>query len=278
KPISLPISQTFNREPGLVNQKPPGSPMETLGEKDRNTTSGISINYRKAIEPKVARPFINRLDQTPRKIEMERKKRLYSSLDIKNLINEELNILKQVGHLPQDVSHSLRSNVEPAALSAGAKMDTDEAAAPAKIDVSQLLPLEAFDNTEFDVRTVDDWLDMTSIPDEAKESPKTERDPARRKGISKPGFPEIRFAVVPLPAKAFDGLEWRDCIVIAYDDSRNLWKLKWRTYNGWELDRSSDYIHAEDETLQEEFEVSNANPREVIDGKEVWTHRYPLAS
>jgi dynein heavy chain len=268
KAVSLPTSQTFMREKAsYVTSK---TPLEKFKVAEKSAqSSGVTVNYRKAIEPRVARPFINRLDQTPRKIEMERKKRLYSSLEIKNLIDEELDALKADGGLPHDTFHSLKSS----SIKAAAEGELDSEAPIIHTELSKLLPLEAFDDTQFDVRTVDDWLDMTSIPDDAESASKSKWNPNGKKGLTKPGHPDIRFAVVPLPAKAFDGLEWRDCIVIAYDDIKNLWKIKWRSYNGWELDKKGDFIHPEDEGLQEEFEIQNGNPRELIDGKELWTHR-----
>ena len=297
--VTLPVSQTFVRDNVKQNN---ASNVKTLNagvttassnaiaaEKTADyTEAGLVINYRKALEPKVARPFINRIDQTPRKIEMERKKRLYSSLDLKNLIDAELNSLKDLGHLPKHASHikvKKSATVTETVISEDASLIQQPINREAD-DVSQLLPLEAFDDTEFDVRTVDDWLDMTSIPDDscpensaAPAFPKKARQHAStlRKGIIKPGFPDVRFAVVPLPAKAFDGLEWRDCIVIAYDDAQQLWKVKWRSYNGWELDKKSEnaegFIHPEDENLKEDFEVLSSDPRLIIDGKEIWTHR-----
>lgn len=280
--VPLPASRTYIRDD--LNPKPVAAvkhqqdgPLNLAPEK---SDEKLVINYRKALEPKVARPFVNRSDQTPRKVEMERKKRLYSSLDIKILIDAELDKLKEQGLLPQDASHI---KVKKADLSAEYKDYPDELKKimlqNTKKDVSQLLPLEAFDDTDFDTRTVDDWLDMTTIPNEFKNSKIVKLSHERKsKGYVRPGFPDVRFAVIPLPAKAFDGVEWRDCIVIAYDDAQNLWKLKWRSYNGWELDKKGEtvesFVHPEDESLKEEILFSNSDPRECVDGKEVWTHRY----
>ena len=299
--VTLPVSQTFQRDTqkqAAAKTNPKfNSPFENLSDKVKDkkeyTDASLIINYRKALEPKVARPFLNRADQTPRKIELERKKRLYSSLEVSKLVETELDKLKQMGHLPKYISHvKAKKTVLGAGIAevgGGVELedhgiekqhiDQDEA-----YDVSQLLPLEAFDDTEYDVRTVDDWLDMTAFSDEFNENsiPLENKVPAKsnrnqKRGIIKPSYPDIRFAVVPLPAKAFDGFEWRDCIVIAYDDTCNLWKVKWRSYNGWELDKKSDlsdeFIHPEDENLKEDFEVQSTDPRLIIDGKEIWTHR-----
>ncbi|KAJ3275318.1 Dynein heavy chain 1, axonemal [Terramyces sp. JEL0728] len=234
------------------------------------------INYRKAMEPKVMLPFATTENQTPRKIEIERKKRFYSSQNIQALIALELDKLKESGLLSLDSHHS-PANVQQLGDSmtnvvTEEEIDKKDSADDKKQepkDLSHMLPLEAFDDTGYDPRTVDDWLDMSSIPDdEASGSSKPIR-------LTKNGYPDIRFAVVPLPAKGFDGVQWQDCIVVAYDDINQKWKVKWRTYNGWELDRKeggNTFIHSEDDGLAEEFD-GEGNPSEIVDGKEQWLHR-----
>ncbi|KAI8896128.1 dynein heavy chain and region D6 of dynein motor-domain-containing protein [Globomyces pollinis-pini] len=268
---SVPLSSTFLKEVKTSNGKnnPVIRAIQTPEKKKvKKNTTEQTINYRKAMEPKVMLPFTSiNAEQTPRKIEIERKKRLFSSLNITNLVNEELNRLREEGLLAPAIPAT--------------KNDGEENNGMIEVvDPSSFLPLEAFDDTEFDCRTVDDWLDMSQIPDSVEDASVDMSALPSRRGLIKPGYTDVRFAVIPLPGKAFDGVDWRDCIIIAYDEATDLWKIKWRAYNGWELDnRSADvepYIHPEDETLLEEFEAMDSDPREIVDGKELWVHRINL--
>jgi hypothetical protein len=262
---SLPVSNTYKVDIAPTN---PNTIQVTKDVKKKPSKNETMINYRKAVEPKVMLPFETRKDQTPRKIDIERKKRQYSSKDIKKLIQIELDSLKANGLLPSNSYHS-KVNREGNAESDSEKVEINN-------HLSHLLPLEVFDDVEFDTRTPDDWLNMSVIPD-TEDADKT-INRKERAGIVKDGYENIRFANIPLPAKAFDSLEWRDCLVIAHDDSNGQWKVKWRSYNGWELDKKVDatnhFVHPEDEGLIEEIEGTDGDPRSVIDGKELWVNRY----
>lgn len=191
----------------------------------RREGDGVTIDYRKAMEPRVALPFLTSLAQTPRKIAMERKKRMYASVDIKSLIEVKVEELREKGLV--------------------------------ETGVEGLLPLHVFDDTTYDPRTVDDWLDMGNT-------------------VHNIALSRLRIAKIPIPAKAFDGLEWRDCLAIAYDVTKALWKVKWRAYDCWTLDKMLEedevYVHPEDENLVEE--VGRGDIRECIEGKEMWRERY----
>ena len=81
----------------------------------------------KAVEPKVHCPFETRPGQVPRKIEIERKKRIYNSHNIEELLSDR-----------------------------GLDYNDSEFSDP-NSDVN-LLPLDAFDNTDFECRSVAAWL------------------------------------------------------------------------------------------------------------------------
>jgi dynein heavy chain len=271
---TLPVAKSFKLEIAKAIQQPVLNitNSKTIEYQKRSVIEPI-INYRKALEPKVMLPFETRIDETPRKIDIERKKRQYSSNDIGELVEKELGKLKDRGLLAQNSHHfriSKKLGIDLLKEDAAADNSKDQI----NTDISHVLPLEIFDNTEFDCRTPDDWLNMGSIPDmEIHNHVKVEK-------ICKPGYEHIRFAAVPLPGKAYDSLEWRDCLVIAYNEVSKQWKIKWRSYNGWELDKKLDtnqrFIHPEDEGLIEEFEGLDVNPNDVIDGKELWVHRIDL--
>eukprot|EP00842_Homolaphlyctis_polyrhiza_P000689 jgi/Hompol1/1620/HPOL_005663-RA len=105
-------------------------------------------------------------------------------------------------------------------------------------------------------------------------------------GIPHPLATEIRYAVIPLPAKAFNGFEWRDCVVMAFDHLTEKWKVRFRPFDGWLLDRKGDddtsgasmgsgasaALDPDDEIIRDDIFVSRADPREVTE-KEAWLHR-----
>nr|KAJ3421411.1 Dynein heavy chain 1, axonemal [Polyrhizophydium stewartii] len=308
-------------------------------ERLRDETPKVQINYRKALEPKVMLPYVSRPGQTPRKIEIERRKRVYSMQRVDQLIVDELDMLKAAGligsnpmtefeairnetHTAAPMASPSRAAASPAAasqidsqsrpassrgplpaLSADATsgetaqpvaavqsaqagfttefISSQPSATPATTDFSHILPLHIFDDSEFDSRTVDDWLDMSVVLDDPTPEAfaRIERLP-RKRGLSRPDAPDIRYAVVPLPARAFNGFEWSDCVVVAYDDTNGKWKVKWRSFDGWLLDRKTDddaqiAFDADDETLRADYDRPMADPRDVSE-KEAWLDRVSI--
>ncbi|KNE63057.1 hypothetical protein AMAG_08223 [Allomyces macrogynus ATCC 38327] len=78
-----------------------------------------------ALEPKVIRPYVPRPGETPRRIEIERKKRLFASQDIGAMLDDH-------GISPQDL-------ITP-------------------------IPLHVFDNTDYEARHACEWLNMDKSP------------------------------------------------------------------------------------------------------------------
>ena len=299
----FPTTRSFRRPDKKRDSVKTDSEVKKSDEKKpyHNRTK-IQIHYRKALEPKVMQPFASRPGETPRKIEIERRKRIYSSKKIDSLIISEINALKKARLLRtnpfsdfgDDSTPAKAAKVHAATIDAentGTKSDggasSNKSAAGASneskvdADLSHLLPLDVFDDTEFDSRTVDDWLDMSVIPDDySVEFFEKVASMPHRRGIVRPEAPQIRYAVHPLPAKAFNGSEWRDCVVVAYDDLTNKWKIKWRSFDGWTLDRKSDDVRPdildpEDEAICEELDRKLQEPRAVTE-KDAWMHRYEL--
>uniref|UniRef100_H2XKT8 Dynein heavy chain 1, axonemal-like n=2 Tax=Ciona intestinalis TaxID=7719 RepID=H2XKT8_CIOIN len=96
-----------------------------------------------AWQPKVQTPFYVPPGDPPRKIEIERGKRIYSKQRLSHLLTMEgIDSNKLMPkHYPD--SHKVQLNKSP-----------DPAPFPA------FLPLEIFDNTEYDCRTPDEWLGL----------------------------------------------------------------------------------------------------------------------
>eukprot|EP01137_Pigoraptor_chileana_P006304 Opistho-2@50512 len=85
----------------------------------------------KALEPKVMLPYKHGLGKTPRKIEIERRKRTFASQSIESLIAE----------LGIDADELLPATTSVAGVAVS----------------STFLPLEVFDNTDNECRTAEEW-------------------------------------------------------------------------------------------------------------------------
>ena len=106
---------------------------------------GIRNTY-SALEPKVMAPFVSRPGETPRRVQIERKKRLYAQKNVENLLHEK-------GYPPNVPKSTVTANLESEAGGGGVDVnDTDLYA------TERILPLEIFDNTTFDQRRCDEWL------------------------------------------------------------------------------------------------------------------------
>ncbi|KAG7477961.1 hypothetical protein MATL_G00075170 [Megalops atlanticus] len=89
---------------------------------------------------KVQMPLDSQPGQLPRKLEIERRKRMYLECDIGQLLKEQGIDSNQLMHRHQSIGETCPENPCP--------------------PVSNYLPLEVFDNEEFDCRTPEDWLTL----------------------------------------------------------------------------------------------------------------------
>ena len=166
-----------------------------------------------AIEPKVISPFVTRPGHIPRKIEIERKKRLYATQDIEALL----------GAKGVDYSNPLVTTLG---------------------NIKQglpCMPLEAFDNVDFEIRTPAEWLE---------------------RGIKSDG------SQGGLPAKALqlqaDGSgQWGQCKVVGYSEEKHKLEVEWLSSDSPEprfLHRMHICFQAEDPFLYAE-RVADAHKR-----------------
>eukprot|EP00002_Diphylleia_rotans_P006932 TRINITY_DN1638_c0_g1_i1.p1 TRINITY_DN1638_c0_g1~~TRINITY_DN1638_c0_g1_i1.p1 ORF type:complete len:4126 (-),score=976.49 TRINITY_DN1638_c0_g1_i1:597-12974(-) len=123
-----------------------------------------------AFEPKVMIPFVTKTGETPRKIEIERRKRLYSSQNIADLL--------------------VREGVD--------------------LDLIHPLPLDLFDDTEFDCRTPEEWISlgmdgstMTFVPAKAFKNLGPSTDKSRNHSV------------------------WNPCKVLQYNPQKELFQIEW---------------------------------------------------
>ncbi|ORY49032.1 hypothetical protein BCR33DRAFT_714104 [Rhizoclosmatium globosum] len=202
----------------------------------------VRYNYSKALEPKVLLPYESRPGQTPRKIEIERRKRLYANQSIEVLIESALE--EKLGDTPRD-------------------------------PLASKLPLSAFDDVEYDQRTVKEWLDMSLPTLESLEAAKAAENNDKMAVIA---ADRVMKAAVPVPAKvnlpsnnpAFD------CLVTAYDSQENLWKVRFIGFNGWELDNGGDYDMDENEDENEDEYEDETERLLACKTNEAWVERLKL--
>ena len=197
---------------------------------------------------------MDRADQTPRKIEIERRKRLFSSQNITVLVNQELEEIRS-----KKRQHIASEN------QVGLKMATSKEtiAIVPETDYAQLLPYELFDDTEFEERTLDEWLDLrvaTGLQSSRIVSPVT-----NSADHSDADVQFIKSAKIPIPGKAFVKGEWLNCFVMAYNTQTNLWKVIFRQTNGWELERHPELFDIE------KIQTGDGS-------KETWIPRYVMCA
>lgn len=136
-------------------------------------SAGVGGTPRKASEPKVQMPFVCGVGEVPRKIEVERRKRAFASMDIVALL--EMKWLRASDMLP------------------GGEYVTDKIPE----DGGAFLPLEFFDDTEYDSRTPQEWVGLGVEDGTLKGVPAQVLRAAA-------GGPEAGFV-------------WERCIMTAYD-------------------------------------------------------------
>jgi len=161
-------------------------------------------NYDLSIQPKVFVQYIPRKGEIPRKIVIERTKKKYASINIAELL------LKN-GITSEDLYNLLLPNNIP----------TENL--KSKYSDSLKIPLEYFDNTEYESRTIEEWLNINRNPIEI---------PNKEKGDT------ILFASIPLPAIAFEYPEWRECYVTGYNYENDLWNIKWKETSTWYVEEN----------------------------------------
>ncbi|KAH6567387.1 hypothetical protein BASA60_009078 [Batrachochytrium salamandrivorans] len=333
-PIACIVTPTIGSTNGSIIESSNGSTIEstvkaTVKSTVKSTVTStivdvprITIDYRKTLQPKVMLPFASHPGQTPRKIEIERRKRLYSSYSIGALIIEELNKLKDEGVMDfnplngkivakevtasnsttavdqttvaniaaphsdleiavlEENGQSLEVREEPSlpTLSGSSVPSTYQ---KTNADYASMLSLSLFDNTEFDQRTVNDWLDMSAISDDPTPGARSQSTyMSHERGLLCANAPSIRYAVLPLPARGFNGVDWSDCVAIAFDQTSRKWRVKWQTCDGGVFDfkatnGASGTIHPEEKAIQDSFEQQTGSPYSK-DEREEWIDRINL--
>ncbi|KAJ3111551.1 Dynein heavy chain 1, axonemal [Phlyctochytrium bullatum] len=193
------------------------------------------IEYRKALEPKVMLPYESHPGQTPRKIEIERRKRLFASQRVEALVSTAIRNTMS----PADTGNDVKPPVPSKDQDGEQKAKQPTASTPRILAYAEQLPLSAFDNTEYEQRTLLEWLNLSSDMDVNGSSIKNNT---------------CRFilASIPIPAKCVDPDRvytittsekasheppvWKDCIAVAYDTQTNKFKIILTKFDGWELD------------------------------------------
>lgn len=232
-------------------------------------------DFAHALEPKVQIPSDSNTGKTPRKVEVERRKRLYSGQKIGELI------VREAEAVSADIADTWR-NSESYRLTGKSLFVQGENGHPSRIKILDDFPFEDFaelkyfDNTEFESRDLQDWLNIRSDHDASPHIP-----------IIKDG---VQYAKIPIPGKAFNAVEnkWADCLVYAYDHTNNLWKIQWRVQDGWGLEKmqssSSDGLFEDDKDAivsiekpkTDELKFENASHdmgERSIGNDEAWLHR-----
>ena len=145
-------------------------------------------------------------------------------------------------------------------------------------DYATLLPYEIFDDTEYDPRTSEEWLDMRMYGSMSELELNDEEKPVED-WVDKSAPSHIQFAKIPVPAKALYGSDWKNCLVTAYDPELDVWKVVWRNGSGWELEHVQDDSSDSENEEEEEEPMSRPFTSNTDDGtdlgakRDMWLHR-----
>ncbi|KAI9209204.1 dynein heavy chain and region D6 of dynein motor-domain-containing protein, partial [Polychytrium aggregatum] len=247
---TLPKAKSFKRV-GFVKSKPVLD-RSALAASKITTGSGLTLRsgkrvalYQKSLEPKVMVPFESKPGQTPRKIEIERKKRIFSVQRVERLILQEFNEQSKHDRLLKTLDNAFfqpAPDPEVAEGSTTAISAVPEKApqVPARNDYVRMLDLHFFDDSEFDPRINEEWLDMTNSPFVHSAEPPV--------GAPVQSGDVYRSCAVPVPAKAQDQPgEWRDCVVLGFHPRVQMWKIKWKRRDGWDIPSDADVDEDDDD-------------------------------
>ena len=139
KPNTRSLLQRANAAVGVTKFKPKSE------FKPKRPTSDRQGVARRAFDPKVQKAYVVQAEEVPRKIEVERRKRSFAAKDIASLLAARG--LSEPSLLP----------VSP--LPAQPTPSTSSASAPSHSKPTFQLALQLFDDTDFDDRNPEEWLD-----------------------------------------------------------------------------------------------------------------------
>lgn len=174
----------------------------------------------RSLDPKVQRPFIAPTGEVPRKIEIERRKREFSGKDISQILID--NGLTPTMLLPCGPYANSSTDIHASAI-----------------------PLEYFDNTEYDVRTPTDWVTLGATTDGS----------------------------ICLPARVFSCFDaaspytWLDATVTGYDATSGAFDVALsKTNTRVQLPRVLVMFQAEDPEIFAKRVIAAHNSREEMEG------------
>ena len=179
------------RLPGIGANNSAVKASQSLGSLAQLTSSSNASAQVSVLEPKVMIAHEAQAGQTPRKLEIERRKRLYAEQDMRKLLAQ---------HGITEHSYGL---VDLSNANAAAQASAELQSTPARA----FLPLHVFDDREWDERTEAEWLSLA------------------------PNAPlhDLVTARVPVPAKALTAttptLVWENVLVTGFDARRGVWKV-----------------------------------------------------
>ncbi|XP_052086994.1 dynein axonemal heavy chain 1-like isoform X4 [Mytilus californianus] len=174
--------------------------------------TAISDFSKSSSEPKVQLPFYTKPGDCPRKIEVERRRRLYSTLELKNLLKDQGIQTDQL--MPKQTSMPVQINMDP----------NDPAPFPA------YLPLHLFDNEEHDCRLPIEWLKMGQDNGTKKPVPALALLPSKDTDKElDPTDPKIKY-------------EWTDVGILDYDPKQQLFFVQKCNSSGRIVDESGKAV------------------------------------
>jgi hypothetical protein len=164
-----------------------------------DSASASAAPQQPVLEPKVLVSHVQRAGQAPRRIEIERKKRLYAAQRIEQLLKAE------------GVDYSLYP------------IDCDHVTGK-----PSYLALEIFDDTDYESRTPQEWVALGTIPSAAASTSASASSSSSSASASVPSAPTVavRGKGLRFERKSEPG-RWVDCVMTGYDAKEDKFVVRW---------------------------------------------------
>ncbi|KAJ3337633.1 hypothetical protein HDU93_000776 [Gonapodya sp. JEL0774] len=225
----------------------------------------------KCLEPKVLIPYVNRAGQTPRKVEIERRKRLYAKQDITELL-QQFGVTNDMMIREEKMMLELQLDT----ASTRAEDEAPQSSQPQSLrSVSgPFLPISLFDNVEYEPRTIMEWLHMDQIlPGQLVTDGNTAQTAVFATSTQSR---KIISASMLVPVKVFNHVRWRDALVWGYDLEKDLWGVRLTSVSGWESHGGKMSDASENGVLARPAWAENELTDTQLGTDETWVHRTSL--
>ncbi|KXS21750.1 hypothetical protein M427DRAFT_107149 [Gonapodya prolifera JEL478] len=225
----------------------------------------VKLDRSICLEPKVLLPYENRAGQTPRKVEIERRKRLYAKQDISE-------ILEGLGVTRAMMCAEEKFSVEPQSEH-GSTMLGEPDSTPQYTTSPPFLPMSLFDNTEFETRSTSEWLNLNRSNGAGGTDGSDQTQLTTHMFSPTSSTRRTQWASPSIPAKAFHNGDWHNALVMGYNPTKDVWRIRFTDASGWDTHGVKMPLKLEDDPLMRQAGPEAGATDAELGADEAWVHR-----